>query len=341
MANRGGAVLRHMHALFNVGTVAGLTDGDLLERFTTRGSEAAELAFAALVERHGPMVLRVCRRILSDPDDAQDAFQATFLVLVRRARSIRKRAIRGELALRSPPRLLVAPGRPRPAGGRSSGGTPRRRHNLWSSRRRTRAGAPRGDGPTPGVVPAPLVLCYLEGLSHEQAACNWGGRSARSRAGWRGGVSDCKAIDPPRPGPRQGWRGTFRGTASAAISPALVDRRSGARGDSRQDGRPPGSSRRRRPISCKEAEENAHDHVQESLGGRGRVRNPRGRRGSPRATVDGSPVPLPPVNAPEQAGPMITYEVRILNMKGIDWRGPSRIASSESPARPHHGLDDR
>ena len=61
MADRGGAVLRHMQTLFNVGTVAGLTDGELLERFTTRG-EAAELAFAALVERHGPMVLRVCRR---------------------------------------------------------------------------------------------------------------------------------------------------------------------------------------------------------------------------------------------------------------------------------------
>ena len=74
--------------LFNVGTAGGLTDGQLLERFTAQGGEAAELAFATLVERHGPMVLRVCRSVLRDPEEAHDAFQATFLVLVRRAGSL-------------------------------------------------------------------------------------------------------------------------------------------------------------------------------------------------------------------------------------------------------------
>src|SRR4051794_33762560 len=54
-----------------------------------RRGESAEWAFEALVERHGPMVMGVCRRILSDPHDAEDAFQATFLVLVRRAGSVR------------------------------------------------------------------------------------------------------------------------------------------------------------------------------------------------------------------------------------------------------------
>ena len=73
---------------FDVGTVGDLTDGQLLERFTTRGGETAELAFTALVERHGPMVLRVCRSLLREPDDAHDAFQATFLVLVQQARSL-------------------------------------------------------------------------------------------------------------------------------------------------------------------------------------------------------------------------------------------------------------
>ena len=77
-----------MHTLFRVGTIGGLTDGKLLEWYTSRGDEAAELAFAALVERHGPMVLRVCRAILRDEHEAHDAFQATFLVLVRRARSL-------------------------------------------------------------------------------------------------------------------------------------------------------------------------------------------------------------------------------------------------------------
>ena len=71
--------LRHINTLFNVGTVGGLTDGQLLERFTFCEQEAAELAFAALVERHGPMVLRVCQSYLRERHDAEDAFQAQLL----------------------------------------------------------------------------------------------------------------------------------------------------------------------------------------------------------------------------------------------------------------------
>ncbi|MFI5454268.1 MAG: sigma-70 family RNA polymerase sigma factor [Isosphaerales bacterium] len=86
-----GAVLRQIRVLFHAGSVAGLTDAQLLERFTARDSEVAELAFAAIVERHGPMVLRVCRQTLGDLHDAQDAFQATFFILARKARSVRRR----------------------------------------------------------------------------------------------------------------------------------------------------------------------------------------------------------------------------------------------------------
>jgi len=80
--------LRQLGTLLAIGTAGELTDGQLLERFATRAGDAAEHAFATLVERHGPMVLRVCRGVLFDPNDAEDAFQATFLVLVQKARSL-------------------------------------------------------------------------------------------------------------------------------------------------------------------------------------------------------------------------------------------------------------
>ncbi|WP_422924346.1 sigma-70 family RNA polymerase sigma factor [Singulisphaera sp. PoT] len=75
--------------LIGAGTVAGLSDGMLLERFAARRDDASEAAFAALVARHGPMVRKVCRRLLDASPDADDAFQATFLILARKAGAIR------------------------------------------------------------------------------------------------------------------------------------------------------------------------------------------------------------------------------------------------------------
>jgi RNA polymerase sigma-70 factor (ECF subfamily) len=82
---RNATIARQLSTLFHVGTIGELTDGQLLERFVTGRGEPAELAFAALVERHGPLVLHTCRSIVRDELDAEDAFQATFLVLVRKA----------------------------------------------------------------------------------------------------------------------------------------------------------------------------------------------------------------------------------------------------------------
>ncbi len=77
-----GAVLRQIDRLFGTGTVAGLSDAQLLGRFRTQRDEAA---FVALVARHGPMVLAACRGVLRDEHAAEDAFQATFLILIRKA----------------------------------------------------------------------------------------------------------------------------------------------------------------------------------------------------------------------------------------------------------------
>ena len=105
--NVGGASRLYLKELFEEGTLVGLTDGQLLERFTSRRGDAAELAFATLVERHGAMVLRTCRGILRDDHEAMDAFQATFLVLVRKAHSLWVRALPGSLAT---PRRLPSRG---------------------------------------------------------------------------------------------------------------------------------------------------------------------------------------------------------------------------------------
>jgi RNA polymerase sigma factor (sigma-70 family) len=70
--------------------MADRSDGELLREFMAHRAETAEASFSALVGRHGPMVWRVCRSVLADVQDAEDAFQATFMVLVQHARSVRR-----------------------------------------------------------------------------------------------------------------------------------------------------------------------------------------------------------------------------------------------------------
>src|SRR5262249_19569815 len=78
-------VVRHLRRAALLHDGAGLTDGQLLGCFLEHRDETA---FAALVRRHGPMVWGVCRRVLANHQDAEDAFQASFLVLVRKAASV-------------------------------------------------------------------------------------------------------------------------------------------------------------------------------------------------------------------------------------------------------------
>jgi HlyD family secretion protein len=165
------AVGRQLRTLFNVGTIRDLTDGQLLERFATGRGEGAELAFAALVERHGPMVLRVARGVLDDPHDAEDAFQATFLVLVSKARGLWVRDSLGpwlhQVAYRTSTCLRSGVARRRKL---------ERRAALTEEAPQARPIDDRARvlleevDRLPERYRAPVVLCDLEGRTHEQAA---------------------------------------------------------------------------------------------------------------------------------------------------------------------------
>ncbi len=166
---RDGGLARSIGILYDAGASGGLSDAQLLERVAA-GGEAAASAFEAIVARHGPMVLGVCRRALDDPHDASDAFQATFLVLARRARSIRE----GD-ALAS---WLF--GVARRVCDRARTAAARRR--LHERRAADRMGATQPDdhrdyaalheevARLPERYRLPVVLCYLEGLTYEAAA---------------------------------------------------------------------------------------------------------------------------------------------------------------------------
>src|SRR5882724_2613308 len=97
---------------FVIGHETALPEGELLQAFVDRRDEEA---FAALVERHGPMVFGVCQGVLRNRHDAEDAFQATFLVLANKARSIRRHASLGSwlhgVALRVARKALAASAR--------------------------------------------------------------------------------------------------------------------------------------------------------------------------------------------------------------------------------------
>jgi RNA polymerase sigma factor (sigma-70 family) len=144
------------------------TDTELLQRYLADREEAA---FEALVQRHGPMVLSVCRYVVQNSDDAEDAFQATFLVLVRRAASIRKPELLGNwlygVAHRVATRARVQAARRR---AQEKRGVEMIAVELPAEVNELRPVLHEELNRLPEKYRAPIVLCYLQGQTNEQAA---------------------------------------------------------------------------------------------------------------------------------------------------------------------------
>ena len=243
--------------LFDLGTLGAMPDRGLLDLFA-QGGEPSEAAFATLVERHGPMVLRVCRHVVADGHLAEDAFQVTFLLLARRARAIHDPdALAGWLhrvgrrvALRARAGIQGRADREVPQAGKAdiavAAADTLERDELCAvvhDEIDRLAEAQR----------LPIVLCALEGLSHEEAAqrLGWklgtvksrlvrGRRSLEGRLARRGlapaptpahGIDDIRAHTAPVPlvlamattrAALQSCPGTATATAPSSASIALL-----------------------------------------------------------------------------------------------------------------------
>ena len=172
LSNRNRVVPLGLRTLFHTGSLTGLTDGQLLERYALQDGEEAESAFAALVARHGTMVWCTCRAVLHDDHDAGDAFQAAFLVLMRKARSLWVRDSLGPWLHRVALRAAIQAKR-----------EAKRRQEAEQRAAELNTGWTDGDMPDdladilhqeidrlPERHRIPVVLCDLEGRSHEEAA---------------------------------------------------------------------------------------------------------------------------------------------------------------------------
>jgi RNA polymerase sigma factor (sigma-70 family) len=216
-----GSVVRHLRRSLNGHGRAALTDDALLERFV-RGRD--EAAFEALLHRHAPMVFGVCRRVLGNDADAEDAFQATFLVLVRKAGTIRPRGLVGNWLY----------GVARNTALKAKAMIERRRVREKSAAPPGQSGGPRDDElhllvdeelqALPDKYRAAIVLCDLEGKSLKEAgaltrapAATVGTRLARGRRllaerlARRGVTLSGAAL-----------AGVVAGGAASAVPPALV-----------------------------------------------------------------------------------------------------------------------
>jgi RNA polymerase sigma factor (sigma-70 family) len=191
---RRSSLIRDLDALYQVGALGRLSDLDLIQVFIGRKGDAADRAFEAIVHRHGPMVLGVCRRMLGDDHRAEDAFQATFLVLALKANTIRKpgslgpwlHGVAARISRRA--RVLVNRRREQPldvVAGKALG--------AWTADCQVESGDLRAVldeeiARLPAAYRRAVILCYLEGKTQEDAARELGwskemvsGRLARAK----------------------------------------------------------------------------------------------------------------------------------------------------------------
>jgi RNA polymerase sigma factor (sigma-70 family) len=175
-------VLRHIQQLVSAERVGAVSDGELLQAFIRHQDDAA---FSALLRRHGPLVLAVCRRVLNHEQDAEDAFQATFVLLARHAGSLRKTQSLASWLYRVAYRTALKAG--------LHMARRRIRENEYArSNPRTEAPSQAGVGELetilheelcrlPTKYQAPLVLCCLEGKSGTEAARHLGWKAGTLR----------------------------------------------------------------------------------------------------------------------------------------------------------------
>jgi RNA polymerase sigma-70 factor (ECF subfamily) len=180
------AAIRELGTLFNEGAVGMLSDGPLLDRFVERRDASAS---EAIVERYGLLVWGVCRRVLRDHHDVEDAFQATFLVLARKAASVMPREKLGNwlygvafhTAMNAKTTRAKRRVRERPACEMTEPEAVPDEHadELLSRLDREVARLPE-------KYRTPVILCELEGRPTGKRPSSSAGRSARSRVGCRG-----------------------------------------------------------------------------------------------------------------------------------------------------------
>jgi RNA polymerase sigma factor (sigma-70 family) len=227
MKDRTRGAIRHLDLLWQAGSLAGLSDGQLLTHATSEDHNAAAVAFEALVYRHGPMVLATCRGVLRHEQDAEDAFQATFLVLARRAGSLRRSDRLGpwlhRVALRASGQVRAGLARRRDREAHGAGLSdmvepePERELEREELRRVVHEEIDR----LPERYRKVVILCELQGESYETAATRLGvpvgtvrSRLSRARERLRLNITRRGMVVPA------GLAFLAVGKASAALPPA-------------------------------------------------------------------------------------------------------------------------